>query len=98
MKEKMTKEKVLDLSKQLMFHLTDDEAENVAHEFDTLFQQLSYLEKLDTDGVEPMVYPFEEETTFMRDDQHVEELSQEDALSNTKRTHKGYVVLPRVVK
>lgn len=53
---------------------------------------------MDTDGVEPMVYPFEAPTTFLREDVVSDVLSQEDALKNVKDARMGHVHVPKVVK
>ena len=56
------------------------------------------MDAVNTDGVEPMVYPFEEETSFLRDDQVSNVITQEEALSNVEKKLEGHFVLPRVVK
>lgn len=45
-----------------------------------------------------MVYPFEEATTFLREDVEEDVLSQEDALKNVKDVRMGHVHVPKVVK
>ena len=69
MSEEMNKEYFKKLAKELMFELSDEESEDIVKEFETLNKQLALLEKVNTDGVEPMVYPFEDETTFLREDE-----------------------------
>jgi aspartyl-tRNA(Asn)/glutamyl-tRNA(Gln) amidotransferase subunit C len=86
------------LAHQLMFDLSDQEADDIVKEFDTLNRQLELLDAVNTDGVEPMVYPFEEETSFLRDDQVSNVITQEEALSNVDKKLEGHFVLPRVVK
>lgn len=98
MEEKIDQAKVRELARNLMFDLSDEEAQNVAEEFTVFQKQLEFLRQIDTEGVEPMVYPFEQETTYMREDEVSSVISRQDALSNVKRTRKGYVTLPRVVK
>ena len=61
-------------------------------------KQVELFEKIDTTGVEPMVYPFEEATTFLREDIEEDVLSQEDALKNVKDVRMGHVHVPKVVK
>lgn len=86
------------LAHQLMFDLSDQEADDIVKEFDTLNRQLELLDAVNTDGVEPMVYPFEEETSFLRDDQVSNVITQEEALSNVDKKLEGHFVLTRVVK
>jgi len=86
------------LAKQLMFDLSDEEADDIIAEFHTLESQLQLLEKIDTNGVEEMIYPFEQPTSFMREDEPKDMLSQEDALANVSRVKQGHVVVCKVVK
>ena len=86
------------LAHQLMFDLSDDEAKDIMNEFETLTEQLKLLEKIDTANVEEMVYPFEEPTSFLRDDVVSNNISQKEALSNVSNVKQGHVVVPKVVK
>lgn len=86
------------LANQLMFDLSDQEISELQEEFVTLQKQIQLLEAIDTDGVEEMVYPFEAETTFLREDEVVDVLSREDALRNAKSVMAGHVHVPKVVK
>lgn len=86
------------LAHQLMFDLSDEEADSIVEEFSTLEKQMSLLDAIDTDGVEEMIYPFEEETTFLREDVVSNVLSQEDAVKNVTKQIEGHFVLPKVVK
>lgn len=86
------------LAKKLMFDLSDNEAEDIAKEFTTLNQQLTLLESIDTTQVQPMVYPFEQPTTFLRKDEVSHVVSQEEALCNAKQVREGHILVPKVVK
>lgn len=92
------KEYFQSLAKQLMFTLSDEEAEQLQEEFMVLQRQLERLEQIDTEGVEEMIYPFEQPTSFMREDEPIQPLSQKEALQNADHTNGAYVILPRVVK
>ena len=45
-----------------------------------------------------MIYPFEDETTFLREDVVEHVLTQSEALANTKSAKAGHVHVPKVVK
>jgi aspartyl/glutamyl-tRNA(Asn/Gln) amidotransferase, C subunit len=96
--ERKDKEFYQALARQLMFELSDEEAEEVKNEFTYLLEQLELLEKVDTDGVEEMIYPFEDEVSYIRRDEIGEYLSQEEALKNAKKVKQGMVLVPKVVK
>ncbi len=82
----------------IMLNVNDEEVADLQQEFAVLTKQIQLFDKVDTEGVEPMVYPFEEETTFIREDVVDHVLSQEDALKNAKSVRAGHVHVPKVVK
>lgn len=96
--EIMDQEYFKKLANQLMFDLTEEEIGELQEEFQILQEQIKMLEAIDTDGVEEMVYPFEAETTFLREDEVDHVLSREAALSNAKSVMAGHVHVPKVVK
>ncbi len=89
---------VKELAKMLMFELTDKEANEIIEEFKTFDKQLALLDKIDTEGVEEMVYPFDVETAYLRDDVPDHVLSQDEVLANAAKTKQGHIVVPKVVK
>lgn len=86
------------LANQLMFDLNDQEISELQEDFKVLLEQISILDKVNTEGVEEMIYPFEAETTFLRDDEIDNVIAQEDALRNAKSVMAGHVHVPKVVK
>ena len=78
--------------------LSDEEIEELKKDFVAVEEQVSLFEKVDTEGVEPMVYPFEAPTTFLREDVVSDLLTQEEALTNVKDARMGHVHVPKVVK
>ena len=98
MQEKKDREYFKKLANQLMFDMSDEEADSLAQEFGGLEDQMKYMDDVDTEGVEEMVYPFEDETYFMREDVPDHVISQEDALANVTKKIEGHFVLPKVVK
>lgn len=86
------------LAHDIMFDLADEEVKELQVEFQALLQQIEVLDGIDTEGVEEMIYPFEAETTFLREDRVDHVISQEAALSNVKSAKAGHVHVPKVVK
>ena len=78
--------------------MSDEEIEELKKDFVAVEEQVSLFEKVDTEGVEPMVYPFEAPTTFLREDVVSDVLTQEEALKNVKDARMGHVHVPKVVK
>ena len=86
-----------DLANQLRFSLSDAEAQDIKNEFNVLIDQMDLLNKIDTEGVEPMVYPFDEETSFMREDVADQVLPVQEVLKNAPKTKNGFFVTQKVV-
>lgn len=98
MEEKKDREYFRKLTHQLMFDLSDEEADGIVKEFGELETQMSLLDQVNTDDTEEMIYPFEQATTFLRDDVVTNVISQADAMKNVKKNLEGHFVLPKVVK
>lgn len=98
MEEKKDREYFRSLAHNLMFDLSDEEADSIVKEFGTLESQMHLLDAVNTEGVEEMIYPFEEATTFLREDVVSNVISQEEAMSNVTKKIEGHFVLPKVVK
>ncbi|MBE6114875.1 MAG: Asp-tRNA(Asn)/Glu-tRNA(Gln) amidotransferase subunit GatC [Erysipelotrichaceae bacterium] len=86
------------LANQLMFDLSEEEIMELDREFETLLKQIDLLDSIDTEGVEPMVYPFQQATSYLREDEVDEVITQEEALSNVHKTRARHVLVPKVVK
>lgn len=86
-----------DLANQLRFSLSDEEANDIKNEFDVLIDQMDLLNKIDTEGVEPMVYPFDEETSFLREDVADQVLPVKEVLKNAPKEKNGFFVTQKVV-
>lgn len=98
MVENKNREYFQKLANQLMFNLSNEEADELVSEFGTLEQQFALMEEINTDGVEEMIYPFEELTTYIRHDEPDHVISQDDAMRNVTKKLEGHFVLPKVVK
>lgn len=97
MVKQVSNEKIKQLANQLMFDLNEEEVSEIQHEFSTLLQQMQLLNNIDTEGVEPMVYPFETVTTFLREDQDPVHLTLKEVLQNAPDAQEDYFVVPKVV-
>ncbi|MFV0379573.1 MAG: Asp-tRNA(Asn)/Glu-tRNA(Gln) amidotransferase subunit GatC [Anaerorhabdus sp.] len=86
------------LAHQCMFDFTDEEYSRVESTFEVLDRQMELLDVIDTTGVDPMIFPFEAETSYLREDVVDCVISQDDALKNAKRVNNKYISVPKVVK
>ncbi len=98
MNENKDREYFKKLAETLMFRLSDEEADSIVKEFSTLESQMALLDDVNTEGVEEMIYPFEDDTYFMREDNVTHVISQDEALENVDKKIEGHFVLPKVVK
>ena len=89
---------IKDLAGRLMFTLSDEEAQLIVDEFELLDKQLQILNEIDTENVEEMIYPFDVEISFLREDEVSHVLDKELALSNATKVKEGHIVVPKVVK
>lgn len=96
--EKFSTEYFEKLAHDLMFDLSAEEIEALKKDFEAVEKQVELFEAVNTDGVEPMVYPFETPTVFLREDEEAMVLDQSDALANAKEVKMGHVHVPKVVK
>lgn len=92
-KEKMLKE----LGLKTMFDITKEQMPALVDEYEVFMHHVQVLEKIDTTGVAIMAYPYDVETTYMRDDQPVDVISREEALKNAKDVEQNQVKVPKVV-
>ncbi len=95
----MKKEEIQKLASQCMFEFNDDEIEYVNASFDTLKKQNLVLNEIDTAGIEPMIYPFEQPVFYLRDDKKSREISKEEVLKNATQKNEDFIkVTTKVVK
>lgn len=92
-KEEMLKK----LGLKTMFKISDEEIPELIEEYDIFMHHVSVLEKIDTEGTEPLAYPYEIETSFLRDDQPIDVISREDVLKNAKSVQDNQIKVPKVV-
>ena len=66
-KEEMLKK----IGLKTMFNISDEEMPELIEEYDIFLNHVAVLEKIDTEGKEPLAYPYEIETSFLREDEPV---------------------------
>lgn len=85
------------LGLKTMFNISDDEMLELIEEYDIFMNHVAVLEKIDTEGKEPLAYPYEVETSFLRDDEPIDVISREDVLKNAKSIQDKQIRVPKVV-
>jgi aspartyl-tRNA(Asn)/glutamyl-tRNA(Gln) amidotransferase subunit C len=95
----ITKEKLEDYAKKLMFEMNDDEYQTLLEEFDIILKQMDLIGKIENiKDIEPMTFPFPIKGVTFREDIPSESLSTEDVLKNAKVVENSQVKVPKVVE
>ncbi len=94
----MNRDLIIELADELNFSLSELEIVEISEEFNVLMDQIDLLNAINTEKIEPMVYPFEEPIVYFREDVVNHVLPVNEALKNTQNKQDGYVIVPKVIK
>ena len=95
---KVSIEELKNLANRLMFDMQEDEYITLQEEFEVILTQMELIGKVEnTDDVEPMTFPFVQETCGLRDDEPGEVLSQEEVLKNASDVFDDQVRVKKVI-
>lgn len=86
------------LANQIMLDLSESEIEELKEDFKKLTKQMELLDKIDTSEIEEMVYPFDDDTFYLREDEITNVISKEEALMNAPKVLNDQIIVPKVVK
>lgn len=82
----------------LMFDMSEEQYQLLLKEFHVITKQMELLGEIDgLSEVEPMTFPFDVTTTFLREDVEGVCLTKEEVLRNAKDVVDGQIKLPKVV-
>lgn len=96
--KKVNKDVLKEAANKLMFDMSDEQYDTLLEEFDIITKQMVLISEIPgVDDVDPMTFPFDVATTFLREDVPAEPLPREEALKNAKDVVDGQVRLPKVV-
>ena len=83
---------------KMMFEMSDSEYDALIKELNVFIKQAEIIGQIpNIDDVEPMTFPFDVLTTYMREDVIEEPLTNEEALKNASDVKDGQIRLPKVV-
>lgn len=95
---KVTKQVIEQCADNLMFHLSEGQAELIYDEFSTVMAQIDFLSSIPgVDKAEPMTFPYSEHQKILREDKPGRPLKPSDALKNCNSKLGTQVRLPKVV-
>ncbi len=81
-----------------MFQFNEEELEYACNEYEVFMNQVEKLQHIDTTNVEVMTFPYEIETTYMRDDEPNHIVDRDDLLSNSNDIIDNQVRVIKVVR
>lgn len=94
----ITMDVLKDAANRLLFDLTTEEYKTLLEEFSVLKQQMETIGKIEhLDDYAPMTFPFDCETSFLREDVPTTPLPRDEALKNAGNTLDNEIKLPKVV-
>ena len=87
-----------DAAHRLLFDMSEEEYKTLLEEFGVLTKQMEMIGKIEgLENYAPMTFPFNCEVTYLREDEPIEPLTQEEALRNAGSKLNGEIKLPKVV-
>ena len=94
----INKATLLDIANKLMFDMENEQYDTLIDEFDVILKQMQIISEIPSvDELEPMTFPFDVKTTFLREDVASTPLKNEEALKNADKVTNGQIRLPKVV-
>jgi len=83
---------------KLLFDMEEAQYDTLLEEFAIIIKQMDLISEIEgVDDAEPMTFPFEVKTSYLREDVAVEPLNRDEALKNASNVVDGQIRLPKVV-
>ena len=86
-------DRIASLSK---FEFNGEEKDAIKADMNKMLSFISQLEKVDTEGIEPLIH-MTKEVNVLREDVVKMEITQEEALRNAPKKDSTYIKIPKVV-
>ena len=94
----INKEVLVDAASRLLFSMSDEQYDTLEKEFGVLTKLMGAIGEIEgLENYEPMTFPVECTTDFLREDEALEPLPREVALKNAGNVQDNQVKLPKVV-
>jgi aspartyl/glutamyl-tRNA(Asn/Gln) amidotransferase C subunit len=95
----ITMDVLKDASNRLLFDMSEEQYETLYEEFKILTKQMERIGKVKgLEDYEPMTFPFDCATSYLRDDVPEEPLPRDEALKNAGSKKDNQIKLPKVVQ
>ena len=94
----INKEVLVDAANRLLFSMSDEQYDTLEKEFGVLTKLMGAIGEIEgLENYEPMTFPFDCTTDFLRGDEVLKPLPREVALKNAGNVQDNQVKLPKVV-
>lgn len=94
--KRLNKETIKTLGETMMIKLSDDEVELILED-ESFYDLLVLMEEIDTENVEMMHLPFEEETTYLREDVVSHQLDRNLVMKNAPKHNDEFIEVVQVI-
>lgn len=85
------------LANKIMFDYQEDEVDLAQKEFDEFLQLVTIFDDIDCEELEPLTFPYQVETTYLREDEPIHTASQSDILRNANSIKEDQIKIDKVV-
>lgn len=97
LKTKITEFDLQQFSEDLFFQLDRKQIKTLLAEFAVITKQMALVQKIDTNNVLPLDFPFDITSQYLREDVITDRLDQALVLSSAPKVKDNYIVINRVV-
>jgi aspartyl-tRNA(Asn)/glutamyl-tRNA(Gln) amidotransferase subunit C len=94
---KISPEKIESLSKLAKLHFDEHEKQNISQELEKILDMIETLQKVNTNGVEPLIY-MTDSHTVLRKDEIRQDITKEEALKNAPKKDSDFFRVPKVIE
>tara|TARA_E500000331_G_scaffold315524_1_gene325582 strand:+ start:170 stop:460 length:291 start_codon:yes stop_codon:yes gene_type:complete len=88
---------IADLARLAKLSFNEKSSKNMQDDLKKIIGFIDKLSEINTENVEPLIY-LSEELNVLRTDDNVENISQEQALTNAPRKDSDYILVPKVLE
>lgn len=96
-KEEINCQFLHELSNNLNFEINEEECKNLMFEFHSITAQMNEVTKINTEGIEPLDYPFDLTNSYLRNDEPTKSLEIEQVLTVADSSKGNYITINKVI-
>ncbi len=94
---KISPEKIESLSQLAKLNFDENEKLNISQDLEKILGMIETLQKVNTDGIEPLIYMTDSQTV-LRKDEIRQEITKEEALKNAPKKDSDFFRVPKVIE